>query len=346
MSRLRLTLGLRHLFLLAVLPACRRTPGKPGAQSSPRAARCRERARRNPGPPAPETQAAVQGVLDAARHPWLRWPTVSHGLPALRRLYAPEAEPDGLFWFTEGSTPYPELADRGRDGIGKAQKKKASIPRLRRGGASTSEWKRISAPGATLTDRGLFDIALTTQARYAYISRRPHTAASTHSSVGLRLRRQPQAPRPRGGAAGTPRGGRPSSRPGRTRSLPSPSITGSSRPSPNTARSPRRASRRSLPKLQAKQKKVEPGQPWAGARRSRRGSRVPRPPADAASGAAPSARPSTRARSSSGEGVPGPPRAGARRCHRRRHDRDAQRPSRTASARSSWRWSASAGCRR
>jgi murein L,D-transpeptidase YcbB/YkuD len=134
--------------------ACQRTAEPKPAPSSASAPALVE----PPGPPAPEVQAAVQGVLDAARHPWLRWPTVSHGLPALRRLYAPEAEPDGLFWFA-GSTPYPELA-AAVEALGKA-KEEGLDPEDYDAARLASEWKRISAPGATLTDRGLFDIALT-----------------------------------------------------------------------------------------------------------------------------------------------------------------------------------------
>jgi murein L,D-transpeptidase YcbB/YkuD len=155
----------RSLIRLSVIPivvtaaavaftACRRTAEPKSAPSPASAAALVE----PPGPPAPEVQAAVQGVLDAARHPWLRWPTVSHGLPALKRLYSPEAEPDGLFWFA-GSTPYPELA-AAVETLGKAAEEGLD-PEDYDAARLASEWKRISAPGATLTDRGLFDIALT-----------------------------------------------------------------------------------------------------------------------------------------------------------------------------------------
>ena len=42
----------------------------------------------------------VDGVLQAARHPWLRWPDLTDVAPALRELYA--AEPDRLIWFAGG----------------------------------------------------------------------------------------------------------------------------------------------------------------------------------------------------------------------------------------------------
>ena len=49
------------------------------------------------GPPSPEVQAVVQGVIDSGRHPWLTWPEVPGVRPFLKALYAAEA--DGLFWF-------------------------------------------------------------------------------------------------------------------------------------------------------------------------------------------------------------------------------------------------------
>ena len=128
--------------------ACQRPAEPKSAPPSASAAALVEPA----GPPAPEVQAAVQGVLDAARHPWLRWPTVSHGLPALRRLYAPEAEPDGLFWFA-GDKPYPDLA-AAVETIGKA-KEEGLDPEDYDAARLASEWKRISAPGASPTDRGV-----------------------------------------------------------------------------------------------------------------------------------------------------------------------------------------------
>jgi hypothetical protein len=38
------------------------------------------------GPPSPEVQAAVQGILDTGQHPLLYWPDVTGVLPALRAL--------------------------------------------------------------------------------------------------------------------------------------------------------------------------------------------------------------------------------------------------------------------
>ncbi len=53
-----------------------------------------------PGPPPPEVQATVQEILDSGRHSYLAWPDLAGELPALKTLYA--AEPDGLFWFAGG----------------------------------------------------------------------------------------------------------------------------------------------------------------------------------------------------------------------------------------------------
>ncbi|MET0618877.1 MAG: hypothetical protein ABW056_01295, partial [Thermoanaerobaculia bacterium] len=34
-------------------------------------------------PASPEAQAAIQGVLNSGKHPWLTWPDVTLGLPDL-----------------------------------------------------------------------------------------------------------------------------------------------------------------------------------------------------------------------------------------------------------------------
>ena len=61
--------------------ACQRTAEPKSAPSSASATALVE----PPGPPAPEVQAAVQGVLDAASHPWLRWRRPGRA-PALKGL--------------------------------------------------------------------------------------------------------------------------------------------------------------------------------------------------------------------------------------------------------------------
>ena len=94
------------LALVAALRAHAWVPegrGDPGQAPAPAAAPVEPA-----GPPSPEVQAAVQGVLDTGRHPWLSWPEVTgRGSPRLKILYA--AEPDGLFWFA-GESPHPALA--------------------------------------------------------------------------------------------------------------------------------------------------------------------------------------------------------------------------------------------
>src|SRR4249920_1495766 len=97
-SELVLILGLA---LAPLLPACGRAREPKGAGSVGSA--LVEPA----GPPEPEVQAAVQGVLDSGRHPALTWPAVTGVLPGLKALYA--AEPDGLCCFAS-DTPCPDLA--------------------------------------------------------------------------------------------------------------------------------------------------------------------------------------------------------------------------------------------
>ena len=111
------------------------------------------------GPPAPEVQAAVQGVLDSGRHPSLRWPDVTVGLPWLKELYA--AEPDGLFWFA-GATPYPDLA-AAVETLGKASAEGLD-PQDYDAAKLASDSQRVSSAGASGKERALFDVALSVAA--------------------------------------------------------------------------------------------------------------------------------------------------------------------------------------
>ncbi len=110
------------------------------------------------GPPAPEVQAAVQGVLDSGRHPWLSWPEVTGVLGGLNDLYA--AEPDGLFWFV-GAKAHPALAGALEtlalaDAQGLDPADYDALPLRKR-------WEAMS--GATSAkDRALFDVALSASA--------------------------------------------------------------------------------------------------------------------------------------------------------------------------------------
>ena len=94
-----LTAALALVAALGLTPGCRRAEETPARKQAPAAEPA--------GPPSPEVQAAVQGVLDSGRHPWLTWPDVTGVLPRLKALYA--AEPDGLFWFA-GASAHPALA--------------------------------------------------------------------------------------------------------------------------------------------------------------------------------------------------------------------------------------------
>lgn len=60
------------------------------------------------GPVSEAARAAVQGVLDSGRHPWLTWPDVTGVLPDLQALYG--AEPGRPFWLT-GESAHPALDD-------------------------------------------------------------------------------------------------------------------------------------------------------------------------------------------------------------------------------------------
>jgi L,D-transpeptidase YcbB len=104
-------------------------------------------------PPAPEVQAAVQGVLESRRHPSLRWPDVTGTLPALKELYT--AEPDRLFWFA-GETPYPDLA-AAIDTLGQASAEGLD-PADYDAATLADGWRALA--GASPTDRALLDVAL------------------------------------------------------------------------------------------------------------------------------------------------------------------------------------------
>ncbi len=137
---------------------CRKAEDARAAQATPPApVAARQIPPEPPGPPLPEVQATVQGILDSGRHPFLAWPEVTGVLPALKTLYA--AEPDGLFWFA-GAVPHPALLEavetlvhaerqgldpRDYDALRMDEKCKAAI-----GGATYS-----------MAQRALFDVALT-----------------------------------------------------------------------------------------------------------------------------------------------------------------------------------------
>jgi len=83
-----------------------------------------------------------EDVLRTARHPGLRWPDVADVAPALRELYAAEA--DGLFWYA-GEQPEPALAGA-LDALARAEER----------GLEPADY---APPGGS--DRALFDLAVT-----------------------------------------------------------------------------------------------------------------------------------------------------------------------------------------
>ena len=107
------------------------------------------------GPPSPEVQAAIQGVIDAGRVP-LTYPDVPRLVPDLEALYA--AEPDGLFWFA-GDSAHPALAgaieaiaQSDRMGINPADYDAELLAK---------KWESIrSGAGVAPADRALFDVTL------------------------------------------------------------------------------------------------------------------------------------------------------------------------------------------
>jgi murein L,D-transpeptidase YcbB/YkuD len=100
--------------------------------------------------------STVQQVLEAARHPWLRWPDLTDVAPALRDLYGAEA--DRLFWFA-GERPHPGLA--GALGAVAGAAERALVPADYDSERIEAEWKRLQTPPAVgAADRALFDLAV------------------------------------------------------------------------------------------------------------------------------------------------------------------------------------------
>ena len=143
------------LVLMAVVvlsSACKR-----GERVSPGASPAPQVPVESAGPASPEVEAAVQGVLDSGRHPWLTWPDVASVLPDLKVLYA--AEPDRLFWFG-GDFAYPALPQvletlTGCDTMGLR-------PADYDGVALTQRWAAMKVSASpSLTERALLDLAVT-----------------------------------------------------------------------------------------------------------------------------------------------------------------------------------------
>ena len=196
-----LAVALQLVTALGLAVGCR-------AQEQPRAAGATSAAASAPaepaGPPSPEVQAAVQGVLDAGRHPSLTWPDVTGVLPDLKALYA--AEPDGLFWFA-GDAPHPALAgaletSSTGDALG-------LVPKDYDAPVLVSKWETTRAGAdATPAGRARFDVALTVSAMRLLQS--AHWGRVDPRLVGFDYDVTLQAARPGRGAARGPRQGRPS----------------------------------------------------------------------------------------------------------------------------------------
>jgi len=108
------------------------------------------------GPPDEAVASTVRRTLEAARHPWLRWPDLADVVPALRDLYGTEA--DRLVWFA-GDRPHPALAGALAAVAGAAER--ALEPADYDSERLEAEWKRLQGPSPVPgADRALFDLAV------------------------------------------------------------------------------------------------------------------------------------------------------------------------------------------
>jgi len=209
------------------------------------------------GPPAPEVQAAVQGVLDSGRHPWLTWPEMPGVLPHLKALYA--AEPDGLFWFA-GESAHPALAGA-LDAIARCDAM-GLVPADYDAAILAKRWEAIrTGTGIAPADRALFDVALTVSAmrllQAAHWGRvDPRLVGFDYDVTSKRidLAAALRAARDAGGLPAAVAAAEPQFPVYRrlVKALADYRAIAAAEPPP-------------VPALAAKQKKVEPGKPWAGA---------------------------------------------------------------------------------
>jgi murein L,D-transpeptidase YcbB/YkuD len=198
----------------------------------------------------------VAGVLDSGRHPWLKWPDVSGVLEDLKALYG--AEPDGLFWHA-GETPHPALAGAleaiaGSDAMG-------FTPADYDAATLASRWKELAGGAPAASDRALFDVALSASAMRLLQS--AHWGRIDPRLVGfdydvrekrLDLASQLRAARDGGGLAAAVSAAEPQFPVYRrlVKALAEYRALAAAEPA-------------AVPALPAGKKKVEPGQPWAGA---------------------------------------------------------------------------------
>ena len=152
------TLTVALLLVTSVVLGCRKTEKARAVQGAPasQAAAVAQAPVEPAGPPSPEVQTAIQGVIDAGRVPGLTYPDVPRLVPDLEALYA--AEPDGLFWFA-GDSAHPALAgaieaiaQSDRMGINPADYDAELLAK---------KWDSIrSGAGVAPADRALFDVTL------------------------------------------------------------------------------------------------------------------------------------------------------------------------------------------
>jgi L,D-transpeptidase YcbB len=251
-----LTAALTLASALVLVPGCRRTEEARPAQVAPASAA--QGPVEPAGPPSPEVQAAVQGVLDSGRHPWLTGPEVTGVLPDLKALYA--AEPDGLLWFA-GETAHPALGGALQTIV--RCDTQGLVPADYDAQPLAERWATmIAGAGASPTDRALFDVALTTSAmrllQSAHWGRVDPRLVGFDYDVGakrLDLATVLRSARDAGGLADAIADAEPQFPVYRrlVKALADyRALVAAGEPGP-------------VPALAAKQKKVEPGKPWAGA---------------------------------------------------------------------------------
>ena len=248
-----LTAALSLVAAFGLMPGCNRTEPARGARAQPAGAPAGPV--EPPGPPSPEVQAAVQGLLDSARHPWLTWPEMPGAVPYLKALYA--AEPDGLFWFA-GESAHPALAGA-LDAIARCDAQGLK-PADYDAALLATKWEGLKSD-ASASERALFDVALTVSAMR--LLQAVHWGRVDPRLVGfdydvttklLDLAGELRTARDGGGLAAAVAAAEPQfpvyhrlvKALGDYRAL-----AAAGEPEP-------------VPALAAKQKKVEPGKPWAG----------------------------------------------------------------------------------
>ena len=86
--------------LVTLVAGCGINPVADIYEGPPAVSPSTSQARPAAAPSRADVQAAVQRIIEAGRHPLLKWPDISDCVPALASAAA--AETDGLFWFVDG----------------------------------------------------------------------------------------------------------------------------------------------------------------------------------------------------------------------------------------------------